>query len=61
MIIITLFWMLVPKKHGRESFPRKYARESREHLITLQVFGVVFHLFEEGASLRTALGRTMWG
>lgn len=60
MIIITLFWMLVPKTLHGEAFSKGFARESRASLITLAVFGVVFRLGEKEAFLRTALERTTW-
>lgn len=44
MLIITLFWTIVPKALHEESFSRKFAREDRMHLITEELFGVGFKL-----------------
>ena len=44
MLIITLSWTIMPKTLHEESFSRKFARESRMHLITEELFWVGFKL-----------------
>jgi hypothetical protein len=48
MIIITLFWMLVPKTLHGEAFSKGFARESRASLITLAHIGCLWGCFPTG-------------